>query len=120
MAYQRAISIVRLALLLHRAARGMTLDDVQAEFKVSRRTAERLRDAVEEVFGPLERVETGESKYYWRLPACFLRGLISLGEDEIGRISRAAKELEGKGCEEYAALLRHVADRASFTPTHRR
>ena len=80
MPYDRAADIVRLAIRLQRSWRGLTLDDIQRDFRVSRRTAERLRDAVEEVFGGLETVDTGEARRHWRLrtPTLGLLGL-SLG-----------------------------------------
>lgn len=49
MAYDRAMDIVRLAIRLQGTGAGLTLDDIQREFEVSRRTAERLRNAVEVV-----------------------------------------------------------------------
>ena len=59
MAYDRAMDIVRLAIRLQGTASGLTLGDIQREFEISRRTAERLRSAVEDLFGPLETVSTG-------------------------------------------------------------
>ena len=61
MPYDRSADIVRLAIRLQATWSGLTLADIQREFEVSRRTAERLRDAVVEVFGPLEVVDTEES-----------------------------------------------------------
>ena len=49
MAYERAADIVRLALRLQGTWRGLTLDDIARDFEVARRTAERLRDAVQDV-----------------------------------------------------------------------
>ena len=43
MRYQRVTDVVRLAIDLQGARGGLTLDDICAEFAVSRRTAERLR-----------------------------------------------------------------------------
>ena len=48
MRYERLKDIVRLAVRLQAASGGLTLEDIQAEFSVSRRTAERMRDAVGE------------------------------------------------------------------------
>lgn len=46
---------------------GITLDEIASRFSVSRRTAERLRDAIAEVFPQLEEIE-GERPKRWRLP----------------------------------------------------
>ena len=46
MPYDRAGDVVRLAILLQGTWGGLTLRAVQDEFSVSRRTAERMRDAI--------------------------------------------------------------------------
>ena len=52
MRYERLRDIVTLAIRMQGLRAGMTLDDIRVEFGVSRRTAERMRDAVEWAFGP--------------------------------------------------------------------
>lgn len=56
MRYERLSDIARLAIRLQGLRGGMTIADIQQEFDVSRRTAERLCDAVENAFGPLDTV----------------------------------------------------------------
>ena len=68
MRYERTKDIVRLAMRLQGSRGGMTLDDIMTEFSISRRTAERLRDAVDEAFGPLIRVEDRDiNEMCWHL-----------------------------------------------------
>ena len=97
MAYDRAMDIVRLAIRLQGTGNGLTLDDIQREFEISRRNAERLRDAVEEMFGPLETVHTGEAKRRCRLRAPILRRLISLSAEELPELPAAATALGARG-----------------------
>ena len=52
MRYEPAARLVRLAVLMQGRQGGVTLDDIQSEFEVGRRTAERMRDAVGEAFRP--------------------------------------------------------------------
>ena len=54
MRYERVGDIVRLAIRLQGSRGGLTIANIQDEFSVSRRTAERMRDAVEAAFGPLD------------------------------------------------------------------
>ena len=54
MRYERLKDIVKLAIRMQGLRGGVTLDEIQTEFAVGRRTAERMRDAVEWAFGPLE------------------------------------------------------------------
>ena len=58
---------MHLAVRLQGSRSGLTIDDMETEFNVSRRTAERLPDSVEQSFGPLEEVDTGERRKRWRL-----------------------------------------------------
>ena len=62
MRFERLKDIVCLAIRLQGMRGGLTLDDIQEQFSVSRRTAERMRDAVEATFGPLETVPADDSK----------------------------------------------------------
>ena len=111
MAYERAADIVRLALRLQGTWRGLTLDDIARDFEVARRTAERLRDAVQDVFGPLDLVNTGERRHHWRLRTSTLRQLVTVSADELAELNTAAAALERAGLEERATMLRGLADK---------
>ena len=111
MAYERAADIVRLALRLQGTWRGLTLDDIQRDFEVARRTAERLRNAVEDVFGPLELVDTGERRHHWRLRTSTLRSLVTVSAEELAELNAAAAALDRTGVDERATMLRQLADK---------
>ena len=105
MRYERVQDVVRLAVRLQGSRGGLTLDDIQADFSVSRRTAERLRDAVEAVFGPLESVARDDNRRHWRLRSDALRRLVSVSAEELGQIASAAAALERAGFGEHAKVL---------------
>ncbi len=107
--YERMQHIVRLAVRLQGSHGGVTLDDIKAEFSVSRRTAERLRDSVESVFGPLEIVDSDDNKRHWRLRSDALRRLIAVSAEELADLASAAASLERSGFVERAAMLRNLA-----------
>ena len=110
-AYARAADIVRLALRLQGTWRGLTLDDIQRDFEVARRTAERLRDAVEDVFGPLELVGHGERRHHWRLRTSTLRSLVTVSAEELAELAAAATALERNGLQERASMVSQLADK---------
>lgn len=89
MRYERLADIVRLAMRLQGAG-GPTLDDIQAGFSVSRRAAERMRDAVERAFGPLEFEDAGDGRRHWRLHSNRLRELVCFSADELVELETAA------------------------------
>ena len=108
MRYERLADILRLAMRLQGAG-GMTLDDIGSEFEVSRRTAERMRDAVEHAFGPLVYDDADDGRRYWRLRSSALRDLTRISADELVELDTAAADVERSGLEERAALLRDLA-----------
>ena len=87
---------------------GVTLDEIQAEFHVSRKTAERMRDVVEQAFCPLELAETDDNKHHWRLRSDALRRLVSLSAEELAELGSAAETLERTGFAARAAALREL------------
>ena len=115
MRYERVKDVVRLAMRLQGARGGLTLDDIRTEFSISRRTAERLRDAVDEAFGPLIVVDRDERKRYWRLQSPVLQHFVSVSPEELTELSSAAETLERRGLGERATLLRDLAAKIRAT-----
>ncbi len=54
MRYERVEDILKLALLMQATTYGLSLYDIQDHFRISRRTAERMRDAVVRLFPQIE------------------------------------------------------------------
>ena len=115
MRYERLKEILDLALRLQGAHGGLTLDDIGAEFSISRRTAERRRDAVEAAFGPLEPVDRDDGKRHWRLRSDALRRLVSVSAEELAELGAAAAALDRAGLAERAAMLRDLAAKLQAT-----
>lgn len=116
-----ATRLLQLARLFAAEPGGIGLEDIVAKLQVSRRTAERMRDAVAEVFPQLEEVE-GERPKRWRLPS----GLSSVFReplaDELATLHGVARRLAHEGVKDSAILLESLASKieASLKPTRRR
>ncbi len=108
MRYERLKDLVRLAMRLQGTREGMTVDEMQREFSISRRTAERMRDAVEAAFGSLIPVRDAK-KTAWRLESFSLHNFVSVSAEELTELSSAAKALDQAGLKERAALLRDLS-----------
>ena len=121
MRYERLSDLFRLAVRLQGVG-GLTIDEIREEFAVSRRTAERMRRAVEQVFGTLESVDWDDGKRHWRLPPNGLGGLLGVSADELVELETAAAALRRTGRDEGADLLRDLAAklRALLRPAARR
>ena len=108
MRYERLKDIVGLAVRLQGTRVGLTLDDIKTELSVSRRTAERMRDAVDWAFGPLEVVPVDENRKHWRLRSDALRRLVAITAEEFTSLATAAGSLEQTGLPEHASRLRDI------------
>jgi len=100
---------------------GITLNEITSRFSVSRRTAERLRDAIAEVFPQLEEIE-GERPKRWRLPNS-LNGIFREPmADELAALRGLARRLAHDGLVDNATLLDSLAAKieASLKPARRR
>lgn len=108
MRYEGLTNIVDLAIRMQGLRAGMTLDDIQTEFRVSRRTAERMRDAVERAFGPLDIAESDDNKRHWRLHSDALRRLARVSAAELAGLAAAIDTLDRRGFAERAAALKEL------------
>ena len=116
MRYEGLKDILDLAVRLQGAHGGLTLNDIEAEFSISRRTAERRRDAVDAAFGPLELVDRDDGKRHWRLRSDALRRLVSVSAEELAELGAAATALDGRaGLGERAAMLRKLVAKLQAT-----
>jgi hypothetical protein len=58
--FEKLETLLRVALDMRGTAEGLSLDDIQHSYNVSRRTAERMRDAIERVFPQMDQANPGE------------------------------------------------------------
>jgi predicted DNA-binding transcriptional regulator YafY len=103
--YGRSKDLLQLALLMQGSRQGVSLPDIVREFAVSRRTAERMRDAVLQVFTHAEEVETDSTVKRWRIPGNQLRSLINVDADAIANLALVAQRLRTDGIPEQADAL---------------
>jgi WYL domain len=90
MRYEKTETVLRIALDMQGSALGVSLEDIQrryADKALSRRTAERLRDAVERLFPQIERANPGEVPKRWRLPGGAVGGLAFVTADELADLT---------------------------------
>jgi predicted DNA-binding transcriptional regulator YafY len=124
MRHEKAETILRLALDLQGTAEGLSLEDIRQRYTdppLSRRTADRLKDAVERLFPMLERANPGELPKRWRLSGGSVNGLASVTTAELADLATAAALLrreqlhaQADHVERAAATLRALAKRPTL------
>ena len=94
MRYARQEDLQKLALMMQGSAEGICLADIQREFSVSRRTAERMRDALRNTYPQIEELGGDAGRKYWRFPPGSLgrRGTDEkVAREDILNIARRSK-----------------------------
>jgi predicted DNA-binding transcriptional regulator YafY len=88
--YEKADTILRIALDMQGTAQGLSLEDIQQRYSdtpLSRRTAERLRDAIERVFPQMQQANPGELPKRWRLPTGTVSGFATVSAEELADLA---------------------------------
>ena len=96
MRYEKSETVLRIALDMQGSTLGLSLEDIQrryADRPLSRRTAERLLDAVERLFPEIEQSNPGEVPKRWRLPGDAVGGLAKVTADELADLTTAISVL---------------------------
>lgn len=81
--YSRISDLLELITLMQSKVLGVTLTDIVKKFHVSRRTAERLRDAIIDILPQIEEIETLGKEKHWGFTSGFMNEIISFTPDEI-------------------------------------
>lgn len=105
MRYEKADTLLQLALEMQAARGGLSLADIESRFRVGRRTAMRMRDAVVRSFPQAEEVPAYDRIKRWRIPPGTLDRLLAFGADELAALEFAAKVLADQNRGDQAALL---------------
>lgn len=97
MRYSRQEDLLRLAVLMQASAEGLSIMDIEHAFGVSRRTAERMRDAVLRAYPQLEDSVGPNGMKYWRFPPGTLGKMVEPTIDELAAGHRAANIARREG-----------------------
>jgi len=97
MRYSRQEDLLRLAVMMQGSAEGVSIADIEQTFGVSRRTAERMRDAVLRAYPQLEERPGVSGQKYWRFPPGTLGRMVEPTVDELTAGHRAASIARREG-----------------------
>ncbi|MGD0763851.1 MAG: WYL domain-containing protein [Roseiarcus sp.] len=104
----KPVALLSLARELAASAEGLTLDEMAEAVGCSRRTAERMRDAVEAAFAPLDIREDGRKRRFRLVLRGFREFASAPSAEELAELENAARGLETREPGR-AKLLRSLA-----------
>lgn len=107
MRHEKGARLLELARLMASSAEGLTLDEMAQRLGVGRRTAERMRDAVWEMFPQMEAVDDPPTRRF-RIPSG-LDGLFQAPTaEELAALSASAELMDRQGATARGAALRSL------------
>ena len=86
--YSRVTDIIELIILMQSKVAGVSLNDIQEEFDVSRRTAERMRDSVLNLLSQVGEIPTDSRVKRWGFINYSMNELVSFSKDEIATLEK--------------------------------
>lgn len=109
MRHEKAETLLRIALAMYGSAEGISLDDIGRQHRVGRRTAERLRDALERLFPQMEIANPGEVPKRWCIRATAIRAFAEVSLDELAALRTAQTILRRENMTETVSRLELLA-----------
>jgi len=121
MRHEKAADLLKLALLLAGSAEGLTLDEMSRSIGVGRRTVERMRDALRDLFPQLEEVDDPPTKRF-RIPGGLDRLFQAPLPEELAALRRVADQAQATGAAATAQSLHSLESKllASLRGSDRR
>ena len=106
---EKVENIIRLINRMAGSTEGISINDIMVEYKVCRRTAERMMNIIRALYpAQLEEVNNGENYKSYRLQELYRQGPIKLAPEEISCLSQAIKLAHRGKREELADELQHL------------
>lgn len=106
--YERTEDILRLVILLQTRSAGLSLADIQEEFAVSRRTAERMRDTVVRLFPTnIEHYDGADKLRRWKFTNATIN-LTAFSPEELAELESLKNWLISGGLQEKSEVVSQV------------
>jgi len=118
MHYEKTEVLLRVALDMSGTAEGLSLLDIQNTYDVGRRTAERMRDALERIFSGMEQANPGEVPKRWRIRNSVLNKIVGFSAEELAALTTAGQMARRDNLSDLSVRLDSLATKvkALLTP----
>ena len=98
--YSRISDILDLAIFMSSKILGVTISDIMERYKVSRRTAERMRDSLTCIFPSVDEIETEDTQKHWGFINYSISQFITFTPKEIANIEQCERRTTNKEMKE--------------------
>ena len=96
MLYQKTSDLLDLALLMQSETQGVTIQDIIDRYKVSKRTAVRMKDMIKERFPQIREIPLPRNGKAWFIPQGGLSSYVGFSLNEINALQNAVKLMKNR------------------------
>ncbi len=107
--YSRMSDIIELIIFMQSKIQGVTINDIEKKFGVSRRTAERMRDSILDIFPQVDKLEIDDKFAHWGFTGGYLSELINFSADEIALLEALKEVNKEQNHKNNAELLDNIS-----------
>ncbi len=111
MPYEKTYDLLDLAIKMQSCREGVSLNDICADFHVSRRTAERMRDMIRGKFPQTETIIGENGVKRWFIPQGTLRDFIQFSAEEVSLLENAKELFRQNNMMEKLNILERLTDK---------
>lgn len=94
--YSRVSDIIDLATYMASKVQGITISNIMERYNVSRRTAERMRDSLLNIFPEIDEIETNDTLKHWGFSNNVISSLINFQPKEIANLEQMQRRTTNK------------------------
>lgn len=94
--YSRVSDIIELATYMASKIQGITIPDIMERYNVSRRTAERMRDSLMNIFPEVDEIEINDNYKHWGFTNNVITSLINFKPKEIANLEQLQRRTTNK------------------------
>ena len=94
--YSRISDILDLAIFMASIPEGVTITQIAKRYNVSRRTAERMRDSLTNIFPAVDEIESHDNQKHWGFINYSISNLISFNDDELTKLENMVNHSSNK------------------------
>lgn len=111
MAYEKTYDLLDLAIWMQSTREGVSLNEIAAHFKVSRRTAERMRNMITTRFPQTEEIIGDNNTKRWYIPQGTLKDFIQFSAEELSVLEMAASLFENKQLKDKKEVFENIINK---------
>lgn len=94
--YSRISDILDLAIYMQSKVLGITLLDIMKRYNISRRTAERMRDSLLNIFSSIDVIKSNDNQKHWGFVNYSISPLVTFNKEELIKLENLIKKANNK------------------------